>query len=434
MMMGTGSHTFTVHPFALTQKEIDAFPLLDKTTRFDFSINSGQTTETRSILLRQIHYNLLTEYTPADLLDGKRKTIVLKSNTGWRIKSIEQMVSDPAKSILNLSANDNLHAGFVGGYNHVGDTLSFTVANDRSFWGKLSVTLESTNNPKRFADTTITLIFALPRVRIIGIGNSGANNCYNPASSCTANSSNSMLIAPSNFGLQESSTVYSFGFDFTAYDVLISNANMQVACNNADILVLTYSFTASSTQADILASFVKSGGVLIALWEHSGGIQNVLRNIFGGNTINASTINTGGAIYQIEDTVSDLITNGVFGDLRGKHWGEDVTPTAAVQISTMPAGSYTLYTNGYNHTNNNNGSVGYATAFMLNDYPLFFAGDGGFTSANKDNSTTSNAFQLDSNFAPIPKLFGASTRFDVYNSAMFGNIIVWGISQTGKKN
>ena len=430
-MSGTGMHTFTVQPPALTQLEIQSNPFLEKSTKYDFIISNGASLASASIFLRQVHYDLTATTESSYLLDGTQKTFFVKSNTTWKVKSIEQEVNDPTKNILALATDDNLQVGATGGYNTIGEPLTFTVTNDRSLWGKLHITFESTEYPKRFEDKTVTLIFALPEIRITGIGTTGGYG-YNPAAAGTSvNCAYNMLTAANNFGLNESSTVYSKGFIFTAYGAGPTDIQVQNACNNSDIIVISYSYSSSPTQTTMLANYVKNGGVLVALWESSPSIASLLNAIFGVSSITSGSINGAGAIYQINPGVNNLVTNGPFGDLRGKQWGEDASSTSYIDITALPAGSYTLYSTGANMTNNG-GNANYMTSFSLNNYNLLFVGDGGFlSSADALGDMTACPFRLDSNFAPATKNFGSATRFDVYNSAMFGNIMTWAISRIG---
>jgi hypothetical protein len=429
-MTGSGTHTFTVQPPALTQVEIDANPFLEKSSKFDFIVSNGVSFASAAIFLRQVHYNLVVTPDPGYLLDGTQKTLLVKSNAAWRIKSIQQEVSDPSKNILAPAAGDVLQAGFTGGYNTAGEPVTFTVANDRSFWGKLIVTFESTEQPKLFEDKTVTLIFALPEVKVTGIGTTGGYG-YNPAAAgsyhhCAYN----MLTSANNFGLNMDSKVYSFGFNFTAYGPSPNNQQVQDACNQSDIIILSYAYTGSVQHATMFADFLKRGGVLVTLWESSSGVSNLMNALFPDSSISSGNVNGAGAVYQINPGIDDFVTNGPFGDLRGKHWGEDASATAYIQSSALPAGSYTPYSTGTNLTNNT-GNANYMTSFSLNSYNLLFVGDGGFLSSGTNASATVCPFRLDANYAPATKEFGSSTRFTVYNSAMFANIMVWAISKTG---
>ena len=367
---------------------------------------------------------------PGYLLDGLQKVLLVKSNVAWKIKSITQEVSDPSKNILSPKPGDKLQTGTTGGDNMIGESIGFTVADDGTFWGKLHITFESTDDPKRFEDKTFTLIFALPRIKITGIGTTGGYG-YNPAAAGTSHHcAYNMLTSANNFGLQKNSTVYSHGFLFTAYGAGITNTQIQSACDNSEIIILTYSYVSNTAQANILANYVRNGGVLITFCESPASAANFMNALFNVNNITFGTTNGAGAIYQINPNVDDLVTNGPFGDLRGKHWGEDASATGYIQTSALPADSYTLYSTAANMTNNG-GNANYMTSFRLNDYNVLFVGDGGFLSSAQSSGYTVCPFRLDDNYEPITKIFGSSTRFDVYNSAMFGNIMAWALSRVG---
>ena len=434
---GNGTHIYTVHPQALTQPEINTNPFFEKASMYTFVVSNGPSIEAKTIFLRQIHYNLVATPEQSYLLDGSQYTLNVRSNAEWRIKSIVQTSSDPSREFLNLATGDKLFVGSTGGYNtDAGDPVTFTVVDgERSLWGKMDIVFESTETPKLFEDKTITLMFALPRVRIVDFG---SDDNYNLRTTANTYNAGSMLSRSVNFGLDEqNSTVYSRGFDFTHY---ANNSDITAAnINSADIVVVTFPSGANDTQARVLADYVLSGGVLIFMSEsNTSSMQNELfRRIFPGSNITIiETNNRDDVVLKLADNVDDMVINGPFGDLRGLHVGTDAAGDRKIDLTTMPAGSYTLYANYADYSpvpviNYANQSA----ILRLNDYAMIHICDGGFLgSQNNNTSTYYRPFLIDSNGKPAWKNYGRSTnKYPIYNSALFANIMAWAISQTGNK-
>lgn len=115
---GTGKQTFTIVPTALTQAEIDANPLIEKSSKLDFTISNGVSFMSKTIYLRQIRYGLQAVLEKVYLLNDLQQSIIIKSNSLWKIRS----VSDPQSLLVSFNMNQN------GGYNPVnGDPLLFTI-------------------------------------------------------------------------------------------------------------------------------------------------------------------------------------------------------------------------------------------------------------------------------------------------------------------
>lgn len=125
----------------------------------------------------------------------------------------------------------------------------------------------------------------------------------------------------------------------------------------------------------------------------------------------------------------DPICNGPFGDLRGRRWGEDGAGTFSV--GGLPAHETVVYTTETKTGNN------LAQMFRHAKYPFFFVGDGGFISSDygKSSSTTYDnnsipgflPFSLERYHEWRPKAHVNYNRtgYDVYNSAIFGNVLAW---------
>ena len=381
-----------------------------------------------------VNYNAHQSY----LLDGSTYTLDVRSGSAWRIKRITGesrdiygTVTPHPYAMLNMQPTDNLtNPGLSGGPNPTGEAITFTVVNNKALWGSMSVTFESPAG--LFNDYTVTLIFALPKVKILGVGSSSTNG-YNVAANATNYNARRMLDIQTNFGIPTSSnpnpTVYSRGFDFVMRTSHPSQT--QFDSDNPDIVFLSYNSSVNQTQANMYTSFLNNGGVVIACLENNG-IDLLLRTVTGDNaiTVNFPSI-PNGVVWPITPAVNDEITNGPFGDLRDLQWGDDYQNLN--YINNLPLNDITLYTPATNKL----GTYSYpggVIMFKYNPLPFFFVGDGGFIAGSSNNASNLHPFKLNGSpaFAPVPKPnYGNTTpRFDVYNSQLFGNIITWAITQT----
>lgn len=427
---GTGTITYDVQPPAISEQDSLSNPFFERGTKIDFTIGNGMSYESKSIFVRQIFYNLVVDKVDSYLLDGSTYTLKVRSNTSWRIKSI---LNEASGRILSLAPGDNLAVGTMGGYNiSSGDDLVFTVTNDRTFWGLLHITFESMESPKRFEDKTVTLMFALPKVKILGMGGNSIYG-YSPTDNSSPNSAYQMLNSPNNFGLNAVvSTVYSQGFEMvnTGYNTTQTNQTIWNAINNEkpDIIAIGYDLYINATQAGYYRDFMKNGGVIILLCEgNSSSVQNFMRVVFGDDNITQTRIHSGGGgeVYSLADDVNDPILHGPFGDVGGKQWGEDASQTC--MLTNLPnLADIHLYSNGEDLSELK--SKDGITSFRYKN--LVWFGDAGFLSS-APGSYIICPFKLDSDKRPITKTFGRGKHFEVYNSIIYANIITWAIGQVG---
>lgn len=423
---GSGTMQYNIRPAALTNAEITANPFIEKISKVDFTVTNGVSYATKSIILRQLCPNLIVQAADNYLADGTQYTIYAKSNTSWRIKSIEdKTTSSSGSGILALQSTDNLKVGTTGDYNiTTGTPLTFTVANDRSCWGLLNITFESTDDAKRFDDKVVTLMFALPKVSIVGFSQ---ESTYGYAPTVTAGAAYRMLTSTDNFGLQTNSKVYSRGFDLTHN----TNANnlQTILGGKPQIVAIGFSQAISAGDAAMYLDYLKSGGVMVVLCQDVGSVQNLINVVFSSSST-ALSRNAAGAVYKIANNINDPITNGPFGDLRNFQWGEDASSTCA--ISNIPANDVVVYSNAFDVSGTSTGFTSEVTVFKHNRYKLFWIGDGGFTSTSTGTEIAICPFRLNTSTQyPIPKPnYGRGSQYSVYNSQMYANIITWAITQT----
>ena len=374
------------------------------------------------------------------LMDGNTHSIKVFGNTPWYIKSITDVdravstvfnthpansVSGP-KQILALKPGDNLAVGLSGIGSLSGETITFSIVRDPSFWGHVEIVFASPTGA--FDDYTIKVVFALPRIRLLSNGSGrwsfGANSA-----------AYRMLTDQNNFGTYpDNSIVYSRGFTINHNDNTLPTQTM---LDNADLYVQTYGYSSLASPAQLLFSnFVTNdGGVLLSFLENNVNNANIVSFtrllVQNGSSIAFSNEgNTGGA-YRIS-TINDMITNGPFGDVRGLNWGAD--SGGQFKVSGLPTGGEV---NVYSIVDNLKIAAIYpndAILFKSNSVPWIYCGDGGYVSSD-NNSIENNPFQLDTKNWPAPKNYGTyhatkgSGTIVIHNAALFGNMILWSISE-----
>lgn len=158
-----GVKYLTIQPDPITAAELTGNPFLERISKVDFTVSNGAGGYiAKSLFLRQFAYNFLVEQTTGFYrLDGSTYTLRVKSNVGWKIKSVTPVVTSGSGSLLNLTASDNLRNTTTGGVNtNPGTAVTFTVANQTTnpnCKGTVTVVFESTDSPKRFNDYTLVL-------------------------------------------------------------------------------------------------------------------------------------------------------------------------------------------------------------------------------------------------------------------------------------
>ncbi|WP_148298436.1 hypothetical protein [Bacteroides reticulotermitis] len=151
---GTGNYTYTITPTAFTEKEKES--PLEKISKLDFTTTDGIRSVSASVFIRHVNYTLSTNVKTYYDSNGSTYTLNIKSNADWRIKSIERS----SDKLLNIQTTDNLKVGTTGDANlSTGTDVRFTVIKEElsGIRGTVDVVFESTDNPKKFADKTITL-------------------------------------------------------------------------------------------------------------------------------------------------------------------------------------------------------------------------------------------------------------------------------------
>jgi hypothetical protein len=461
----SGQKTFTVTLPQVTESDIRQYPLMDKVTRIDFTVTNGASYISKSIILRQRNYDIVSTnqdyaFTHVDadlinntntnrqrdswLLDGKARTISMRSNTQWRVTDIQEhvytysgLITDP--TVTMIGAGSNLHIGLEGGYNPTGEGVVLVPINDSTKWGDMVITFEDPTG-KVQGTRKDTIIFALPEVGFWGVGFSAA--AYNPAfprtGGSTINTAYKMLTSENNFGTtmrvndangayQSGSRVYARGFNFgglsaSAHTITASEMAGYTDVSKTDILVFTYDqYLNESTTGPSLRTYLENGGVLMLFHEYPN--VTLLRSILNNTSITRYAGGGAGTTYRIYEVADDPVIYGAFGDMAGKYWGEDSSTTNGITYDAASTKDLIIY--------NTANSMACTVCFRYKDYPFIYNGDGGFFSAyTTDTGGGAGAypFRLDNTTgAPTPQTSFANGG--AYNSHFFANMITWAITQ-----
>ncbi|WP_419032454.1 hypothetical protein [Dysgonomonas gadei] len=305
----------------------------------------------------------------------------------------------------------------------------------------------SSNSVTSVATCYTNVIMFIPKKRIYTLG-VDANYGYNIA---VGTGTRKVLTASANFGTAESSIVKT---DMANYDIIVSGINGapvaadiqaikdELANNKPDILYITQDFyiTEANGLATPIIDYLNKGGVVVCIWEgnpyDNGGAQILFRQLFGNQTIKQTKgIRAGGGSVYAFTNINDEILNGPFGDVRGKHWGEDAS--WAMTLSNLPVGDIDIYSYATDYSKTpavpaEAPDPGNVVAFKHKTLNLIYVGDGGFTSAMGGVPSASAVaypfYWNTSTMAPIAKTgYGEGTKYDVYNSQMWCNVMAWAI-------
>jgi hypothetical protein len=302
---------------------------------------------------------------------------------------------------------------------------------------KLTITSNST---KSVATCEVTVTITIPKKKVLALGH--AAGLYNVASAISGG--NILMTNPLAFGTLTNSVVSSQGFEFTTIvsGTMMDNTTLKNALDaKPDIVIMGYDTYITTANAALLADYLNKKGVILAYNEgggsnpgSGGAAGELMRAVFNNNTISQGAptlINSAGAVYGFS-SIEDEVLNGPFGNIKGLQWGEDSSQTAG--LINLPEDQITVYSTGYDMSNNIDTYVNRITAFRHKTLSLIWVGDGGFFAYSATDPVRSGyPFKLDGNKLPISKSnYGsadARPRYSVYNSIFFANALSWAIKQ-----
>ena len=466
---GSGTQIYSVQPPAVDNTAIERDPFYEKETTYYFEVNNGGDSEKKGIKLHQIFYNIIVD-TYAYLLDGKTYTLNVRSNTDWKITKIEEWLfntdpstlppnQQPAQPVLlNLNAYDNLRVGTTGGPNISGESVAFTVVDERATahknkWGTVYVTFESPDG--KFQPQRVALSFPPKKMTILGLGFARDVRAYNPAFPSTYHLQGAyrVLNASANFGNKSESKVKTNGFELIGYNCQSGpgssgtvNSNWQPGSlktwlneHKPDIIICTYSMAFNADDANLLNQYLANGGVVIMYYYGGAGanksnVQTLLNALLDKSLSDGDYFASGfvGSTFTFTNQIDDPITNGPFGDVKDQKWGTHYS-IGGVKTSAIENDVYVLSRTEECVASNGIPPSGFTVAFRHKTKHLVFFGNGGFLASYYPHirEPYHDPFANDENYRPTKQIkYGptAAATHEVYNSVIFANTIAWALS------
>ena len=205
-----------------------------------------------------------------------------------------------------------------------------------------------------------------------------------------------------------------------------------------DILILGYNLSLArghTRYANVVANYLHKGGVVIFMNESTRTIEMIFRALYNDNTLTITSNSAGGSgtRYPFITQPGDPVSDGPFGCVHGKLWGEDASRTKTV--IGIPEEDIVIYSNSVADGKEEEDEDQGITSCRHTKYNLFFIGDAGFISQGGTQLTnrTICPFMIDKETGmPIPKHgYGPSARDTgtVHNSIFFGNVLAWAIDR-----
>jgi len=307
----------------------------------------------------------------------------------------------------------------------------------------VSIVTNSTNNTSCTA--TVTVGYKTKKILTIG-----ANAVYRYGYMLEPNTASRAFIDASiNFGSNPGSSVTmaqdQYGNAFTI-EVMTNGSGMSGEVINYSYLLdklntfqpdiiltgqaINYYTAGNSTNVIMLLnSFVDAGGVLIMCNEYYPDIASVnamVSQIMGGAVVGTNQSIRYNQLFSLASGAgyeNDMILKGPFGDMSGKTWGADGHEMYG--FTGLPSGTIV-------YSQRSDGGV---CMFRHQSKGFFFVGEGGFISNSQryiggsyQGSYVYCPFAIDTQYKPIPRTnYTINQSETVYNSQIFGNIMVWAV-------
>lgn len=273
------------------------------------------------------------------------------------------------------------------------------------------------------------------------------NAVYSYAASNPAKASGAFLRDVRNFS-SVSPYVRVRGFE---HDVQSSGANQlrNALANPAtwpDIIIAGMFTGFTQADYDALEIYVRRGGVVFLMIENTnlGRPEVFFQRIFNSTAVTMKLYDISGSIYKLNSVDSDVL-GWPFDDTRGKYWGQDGSST--LYIENIPANEKEkIFIYSESAVNRNNQQPGSVSMFRHKTFNLFYVGDTGFLSNEKQwgqyTSATIEPYATNEQNFPVPHTaYGRAAEsnspeagtpirgWHVHNSAIFGNVFAYLIAQ-----
>lgn len=293
----------------------------------------------------------------------------------------------------------------------------------------------NTNSPSGNNVCTTTIPITLPAMTYAIIG----SGSYSWASA-------ERLNALTNGGL-------SFGpngrVKIVSFTQLWSTSNVNTAANYLNgsftggqqpdvVLYFAYGAAPNAAITTALIDYINKGGCVIygSADNTSAAVNILMSGIFGMTTAQAQV--AGGPTvddntYQVVNLPNDPVINGPFGNVSGRHWGEDNSSTGSVIMTALPSNSVQI-ASAYNPYGKPAVNPEYSIIWYNDNKNFLYFGDSvaTTTSVSQQNdypsSYTTGGFPQSKFYGNYPQPSGAPSQY-VYNSALELNSVAWAIKK-----
>lgn len=203
------------------------------------------------------------------------------------------------------------------------------------------------------------------------------------------------------------------------------------------VLYFAYGTNPNAAITSALIQYINKGGsVIYGSSDNTATDVNIMmKGIFGIETAIAQT-RSGSAnvgdddVYPIANDSTDPIINGPFGNLAGRHWGEDNGTTGSVIMTQLPPNSIQICSARSESKTDHDPS--YSIVWYNESYNFCYFGDS--VGASETDTSTSSYPAIYNNGLPRSKNYGPSEssgafRKFVFNSALELNAVAWAMKK-----
>ncbi|MEH6305826.1 fimbrillin family protein [Olivibacter sp. CPCC 100613] len=221
-----------------------------------------------------------------------------------------------------------------------------------------------------------------------------------------------LLTSTANFG--PTGTVKSDGFEIINVNTK-GNLTKDIENYKPDIIILAYPFTLSyNSDADAIFQFLKDGGKAILCMQTDQRPERILRLVdVLKSQSNIPYLKSYTNYVKLLSNIDHPITNGPFGDIRGKFIGDDVDDTNYITPDLLDKTKIDIL------SENNDGVIG----FVHKQYKLLYWTDGGTLAGLDRGSKTISPLLVDAEGRPLNKPYYNGA--EVSNSFLLANALAW---------
>lgn len=335
-------------------------------------------------------------------------------------------ITTPETNGISFSASGNLSLGT--------QTITLMGTGAPTVNDDFTITINS-NSPSGNTVCTATIPLTLPPMTygIIGTG------AYSWASTERQNALTNGLLS---FGPSGTVKIVSFTQLWSTFDVNTAanylNGGFTGGQQPDVVLYFAYGAAPNAAITTALINYINQGGCVIygSADDTSVAVNILMNGIFGMSTAQAQ-IAGGPTIddntYPIANLPSDPIVNGPFGNVSGRHWGEDNSSTGSVIMTALPANSVQI-ASAYNPYGKPTVDPEYSIIWYNDNKNFLYFGDSVATTTvlglqnDYPSLYTAGGFPQSKFYGNFPQPTGAPSQY-VYNAALELNGVAWAIKK-----